>query len=74
MSPHRVGFSFHSVDDGVANLQHEHDSAGPIRRLNTLAALPQPAPSRERGECSAPNVHISNVQLTVVLLVPKMLI
>jgi hypothetical protein len=49
--PPRVGFSFHSVDDGVATLQHEH-SAGPIPRLNTLAALPQPPP--RANECSAP--------------------
>jgi len=34
------GFSLHSVDDGVAYFQHEHDTAGPIPCFNIFVARP----------------------------------
>jgi hypothetical protein len=41
--PPRVGFSFHSVDDGVATLQHEHFGR-PNPTPQHFRALPQPPP------------------------------
>ena len=34
------GFSLHSVDDGVAYFQHEHDTASPIPFFNIFVARP----------------------------------